>query len=1482
MPSLPTSTPTFASQFAALLVDQGVTLDNATTFATSFSTQLTDWLGGEGAIPAALSQKLATAIGNINIDALQRIEWWTGTITGGPNSDGLYPMTNAAGVTTPFPCLAKILLDVKGLIPKGEKATYAELPASGNSVGDMWNVALDGRSYVWGTGASWIDMGAFRGATGASAGQEFTIAGGNAASDPGNGKIKFNNATPASVTALYVDNLNQGGSDVTAWLDAISLQTTAIRAQLTLRQVGSDKVMTFNVTGAVTNAASYRTIPGAVVGTAPAFDVGARLQLSVGFTPAMLAEAAAATADANTKAGLADTAATNANTKAGLAQTAATAADTARTDLASASATIFAAKDTTVAARDEVVGVYGSNATTGTYPAVDGTNTFASGLTAYPNSPVTVAGNITGVSLFVAEAGAATLVVSSLNGDGTLKLEASKDVTLAIGVNTFEDWYPSVSVGWFVGVYRAVSGPRYATGATTYYTTGLTGAASAKTSASANLRLSYRVETGMLKRMRVEEVASADAVEKITGSTTTFGTYPPGDGSNTLASNITTIPQVASTKAGTVTDVAVHALLAGAATICVVSLNGDGTVKLEASAPVTLAVGANDFSGLTLPIQVGWYVGIHAAASTIRYAGTTPGIYYTTGIPGLATAKSTSTVGAKIAYKVRTGLTLTAAGEAFRAKAAELANSTAIAAETARAGAAETSLQGQITGSTVQQGLYPATDQTFSLADGYTAINGSPISAAGRLSTVSVFVAGAQTGTLCLLTKNGSNQFTLVASKVVTLATGLNALTWSQAVAAGQYLGLYAPGNGVGSNKGVKYASAGGAGLNNYYVSGLPATDSASTALGTNTLLSLGWSFAQGLGTRLTAVEDTQATESGAAAAVAAEITRATNAEAALQAQITGSNVSQGQSPAVHLSFGLADGYTAIPGTPISASGKLASVSVYSSGAQAGKLCLLTKNGANQFTLVASKDVTLINGLNTLAWSYAITAGQYIGVYAAGPGGGGNHGVEYATTGGPGLNNYYLSGVAATNTASSALGTNSLFAIGWTFALGLGTRVTALEDALASPPAPASLTAAGIGLLDAADKTGATDATAVFAAAVAAHPAPYVPPGIFAVTALASGGAGFWGPGKVYVNGVRYPLPARPSKTTLHHKLRSGFGRLAGTGSPLVLIGDSLSAHFTASVLGKHWFNQLEDFLNIDSAPGSEPSTVVVRNDDGTTGETAAFYGLTVSGGSNGTRGPVGKSVILAAGDYIELTGAYSEVDAFYQQQSGAGHILFSYNGGAAYKDVDASGATTLDKYTGPSATGQTASGTYRLTASGGPVEITGILRHAPTLSTGGTPRPIRCMRAAYGGYTGSNFTDARIDSIIAQATSAAGGPNPEYIMAPFTNDMLFGSAPRPATYEGNLNRMIARVQATTPSRVSLLTPPRPRFSSWGSYLTAGQDFDTFLAIAQKVGASTGCPVLSLDTVDFDAEGLFGADHLHWNDAGNDRVFDIFAEWRAQ
>lgn len=80
-------------------------------------------------------------------------------------------------------------------------------------------------------------------------------------SDPGPGKLRFNNAVLASVTFLYIDDTEVGGGSVAAWLDSFDDSAAAIRGYVHVQQPGATGFAVFGVTGAVVNGTGYRKVP---------------------------------------------------------------------------------------------------------------------------------------------------------------------------------------------------------------------------------------------------------------------------------------------------------------------------------------------------------------------------------------------------------------------------------------------------------------------------------------------------------------------------------------------------------------------------------------------------------------------------------------------------------------------------------------------------------------------------------------------------------------------------------------------------------------------------------------------------------------------------------------------------------------------------------------------------------------------------------------------------------------------------------------------------------------------------------------------------------------------------------------------------------------------------------------------------------------------------------------------------------------------
>lgn len=102
-------------------------------------------------------------------------------------------------------------------------------------------------------------------------------------SDPGAGKVRFNNATVASVTSIYFDNNDRDGNTVTSWLDSWDDSTSSVKGTLTLTPAADpDKKIIFNATGSVTDGTGYRKV--AVTHVSGATLPSASAQLGVAFS----------------------------------------------------------------------------------------------------------------------------------------------------------------------------------------------------------------------------------------------------------------------------------------------------------------------------------------------------------------------------------------------------------------------------------------------------------------------------------------------------------------------------------------------------------------------------------------------------------------------------------------------------------------------------------------------------------------------------------------------------------------------------------------------------------------------------------------------------------------------------------------------------------------------------------------------------------------------------------------------------------------------------------------------------------------------------------------------------------------------------------------------------------------------------------------------------------------------------------------------
>jgi hypothetical protein len=549
-------------------------------------------------------------------------------------------------------------------------------------------------------------------------------------------------------------------------------------------------------------------------------------------------------------------------------------------------------------------------------------------------------------------------------------------------------------------------------------------------------------------------------------------------------------------------------------------------------------------------------------------------------------------------------------------------------------------------------------------------------------------------------------------------------------------------------------------------------------------------------------------------------------------------------------------GYSIIFPTPALADGYFTRARVGVDLPGSADLIVCEVSGGLVVTVLSATTVSLAPGVNTIDLQVPIAAGQYVGIR------GGNYKFQNAVN--PQGIAVWAKGSAVQSGDTVVLGSQHRFEVELTVATGL----FATADG-------GGAVGTGLDVLAQADSTGGSDSTGDFADARGSHPFPYVRPGTFAVTALPATGGGFWGPGKINLNGDRFFIPEAPQGGNLFDRFRSRLADVIADDDVIALMADSIGHFATAPSGPEHWFNLVCRFANAGIAK-DEPIMTALRP---SSTYTPAFYGVTTAGTvSTGTNGPIGESLILGAGASLSFTGAYEQVDVFYTRAAGAGTLAFSFNGGAAYKNVVAAGANALDLFTGPSLTAQAGSGTYTITATGGPVEITGLVRLG--IKAAGSRKRLRFGRFAHGSWTFGSFQGAPVQSIVKQSQYAGG--KAVLVSALGTNDM-FGSDP--AAFVATAKTVIDAAIAGGVEKLVGIIPSRMG-PSWNSIFTGGRSYDEAVGPLLRMYLDYGALLVRLDDRDWTGEGL-QADQLHPNGPGQhpyalDFVRDIangYAPW---
>ena len=252
---------------------------------------------------------------------------------------------------------------------------------------------------------------------------------------------------------------------------------------------------------------------------------------------------------------------------------------------------------------------------------------------------------------------------------------------------------------------------------------------------------------------------------------------------------------------------------------------------------------------------------------------------------------------------------------------------------------------------------------------------------------------------------------------------------------------------------------------------------------------------------------------------------------------------------------------------------------------------------------------------------------------------------------------------------------------------------------------------------------------------------------------------------------------------------------------------------------------------------------------------------------TSGTAGPIKQSLILDAG--ASLTFSVKDSDFFgfyYQRKAGAGTLTVTVNG-VSVNSVNCSGAIANDVLALGSFHRTTGVATVVMSASGGPVELTGAF-----FSHQLTEGQLNVINQAASGYATSDFADAAVIASIGAQTPYAGAAYPVFVIALGTNDVYNpGKAVSSATYKSNLETIC---QGLRTYGIPVLTVPLRAVET--TYQPVLESFDKYRQAVYELARKYGYFVIDLSEHDIQSTGGYQADGLHPNSVGHQLIASIY------
>lgn len=167
--------------------------------------------------------------------------------------------------------LASLFSDRAGTTPLGNPFNAdADGFAAFHTAGGAYRIdaTLNGITRTW----RYVGVGLAQEVDGAQAGVSFIFDSTTADADPGDGELRLNNATLASVTTVFIDNLSATGINVAPWLTSWDdFGATSGRGFVQIVNADQSGFFLATVTGTIVDGTGYRKVSVTPVATAGSF-----------------------------------------------------------------------------------------------------------------------------------------------------------------------------------------------------------------------------------------------------------------------------------------------------------------------------------------------------------------------------------------------------------------------------------------------------------------------------------------------------------------------------------------------------------------------------------------------------------------------------------------------------------------------------------------------------------------------------------------------------------------------------------------------------------------------------------------------------------------------------------------------------------------------------------------------------------------------------------------------------------------------------------------------------------------------------------------------------------------------------------------------------------------------------------------------------------------------------------------------------------